>query len=97
MYQKQETTQGIGEDAWCKVYLPVYKAITETINEFFISDFILAEGVDQDQQLTFTFSEAERSEKLDQIEVNIQELLCHLDISQMSRNQQKQMAFSQEL
>lgn len=79
------------------MYLPVYKAKTETINEFFISDFILAEGVDQDQQLTFTFSEAERSEKLDQIEVNIQELLCHLDINQMSRNQQKQMAFSQEL
>lgn len=79
------------------MYLPVDKAITKTINKFFISDLILAEGVDQDQQLTFTFSERERSEKLDQIEVNIQELLFHLDIIQMSRNQQKQMAFSQEL
>lgn len=73
------------------------RAITKNINKFFISDLILAEGVDQDQQLTYTFSEAERSEKLGQIEVNIQELLCHLVMSQMSTNQQKQMAFSQEL
>lgn len=58
-------------------YMPADKAITKNINKFFISD--LAEGMDQDQQLTLTFSEAERLEKLDQIEVNIQELLCHLD------------------
>lgn len=58
-------------------YMPVDEAITKNINKFFISD--LAEGMDQDQQLTLTFSEAERWEKLDQIEVNIQGLLCHLD------------------
>lgn len=50
-------------------YMPANKAITKNINKFFISD--LAEGMDQDQQLTLTFSEAERLEKLDQIEVNI--------------------------
>lgn len=45
--------------------MPVDKAITKNINNLFISDLILAEGVDQDQQLTFTFSEAERAEKLE--------------------------------
>lgn len=66
--------------------MPVDKAITKIINNLFISDLILAEGVDQDQQLTFTFSEADRSEKLDQIEVNIQELLCHLDESDVKKS-----------
>lgn len=65
--------------------MPVDKAITKIINKFCFLDLILAEGVDQDQQLTLTFSEAERSEKLDQIEVNIQELLCHLDESDVKK------------
>lgn len=69
--------------------MPVNKAITKIINNLFISDLVLAEGVDQNQQPTFTFSEAERSEKVDQIEVNIQELLYHLDESDVKKSTKK--------
>ena len=38
--------------------------------------------------MTYSFSVAERSEKLDQIEVNTQELLCHLGESDVKKSSQ---------